>query len=74
MRKKENTTAKQKSKEKATAGSKRKKPVKSNQCKIKITGAVAGIFGLSANIDDVISLDKKQAEEIVNANRAIYIK
>lgn len=73
MRKKENTSAKQQNKELATAGSKKETNKNSKQIKIKIIGPVAGVFGLSANINDIILIDKKQAAEIVNAKCAKYI-
>lgn len=74
MRKKENTSAKQQNKELATAGSKKETNKNSKQIKIKIIGPVAGVFGLSANINDIILIDKKQAAEIVNAKCGKYIK
>jgi hypothetical protein len=42
--------------------------------KIKITKPVAGRFTMSENIGDVIEINEKQAEELVDFGYAEYVK
>jgi len=42
--------------------------------KVKILKSVAGRFGLSHNIGDVISFEEKQASEIVESGFGEYVK
>ena len=71
--KREKAIAKQPNKETATATDKRKAARASKGIKIEITAPVAGNFGLSHNIADIVTKDKKQAEELVNAGCAKYV-
>jgi len=42
--------------------------------KIKITKPVAGRFNMTENIGDVIEINEKQAEELVDFGYAEYVK
>lgn len=71
MAKKKTATAKHINKETAEANDPRKQVKASGTMKIKITGPIAGRFSLSANVGETISIEKKQAEEIISSGLAI---
>ena len=50
------------------------KAVQPETKKIKITKPVAGRFTMSENIGDVIEINEKQAEELVDFGYAEYVK
>jgi len=50
------------------------KAVEPETKKIKITKPVAGRFNMTENIGDVIEINEKQAEELVDFGYAEYVK
>lgn len=51
-----------------------KKTTTTKTIKVKITAAVAGKFLLPYNIDQVVSMEEKQAQTLIDANCAVAVK
>lgn len=73
MAKKKTATAAHSKKETATQGVKRKSPKAKKELRsVTITGGVA-YLGLPYNVGQTVEMEKKQAQEVVDANRGKYV-